>query len=296
MQHLSRPPATLPRDTAGERASPAGTKHISMLRSQTRTDRSRMASVSLDRATRSSQQRQAQPQVRALPAPSKPSSRHNHNVRRQIVPPLQCKRGDSMARHPYQPHNARGGSVSPFTSSHTPTSPSSARKAERPPWQTPRVRVKHPTVDGITLRRGKLLDRSSAVGCRAQARIFMDGPKQPCRQRTESLESHNSKAVRSSRESNASSTRYPRQPPSIGSARKHVTVSELRSKSQHAEHSQPELWSKSQHAAHAQSEGQKLSAQQAPAHAHNSGVYMIVASSPAVFATLSVFSVPVSAL
>lgn len=292
MQHLSRTPAAPCQDTTCERISPAGTKSVSMLRartSTTTTSRSRMASLSLDRATASSKQRQAQPQVKALPAPSEQSARRTkQSVHRQTSLPLQCKRPDDMVRHAYHPHSGRGGSVSPFPSSRTPTPPSSAHKAERPPWQTPRAPVKHRTADHLSAHRGKLLDRSPAVVAGRAAQVFVDGLKQPCRQSTESVESHCSKPVRSSPQSSASSTRRPRQPGSVISARQlsRERVSRSCSRGPHAECSQPELHScKSQHVAHAESaartvcqhtvnaqtKAQQLSAQQVPAH--KSGVY-----------------------
>ena len=264
MQRIARSPTPHQRGTPNH-ISPAGAQHISMLRAQPRTtsDRTRMASASLDRATASSQQRQAQPQVKALPASSKPSSRRTgYSVHRQSVPPLQCKRPDGMLRHPRHPQNARGGSVSPFPASRTP--PASARRPERPAWQTPTARVKHPTTDGVSLRSIKLLNRSPAVGGRAARVNSVDtrrrAEQQPCRQSTESLESHSSK-VRSSKESNTSSTRWPRQPPCIGNARRQVPreqVAELRTKSQHTQRSQPKI--------------HQLSAQQAFKPAPNTGV------------------------
>ena len=236
MHQISRQPAAFPSEgTSPETARAASTKHVSMLRSQpSNASRARMASVSLDRATASSQQRRVQAQVRDLPVPSKRSSRSSHHsLHRQLVPRLQCKQSEAMAR--YHPQSGRGASASPIPSSQTPPQTARNNKPERPPWQAPTARVKHRTADSLSANRIKLLDRSPAVGTRA-ARVSVDRRTQPYRQREDSAEPSCRRPVRAFTQPTAGPSRWPRQPSSVGPARrpavkdtKPATVSKIQS-------------------------------------------------------------------
>jgi hypothetical protein len=256
MQHLAHSLSSPAQDTTDIRVSPAGTKHVTMLRAQahaaTRARSNRMASVSLDRATASSQQRQSQPQVKAAPTSSRSSSRRTRTLEafrddRPMINPLQRQSTNSMGRHTYRSQSTRGGSASPYSPSR-PATPNTS-KADRPVWQhVTRAPVKHRTTDGVGLQRYKLLTRSPAVGPRAD-RASVDAQKLPLRQSAESLEARNNKGAVRSRQPNTSSTRWPRQPAKIESAGCQVIrerVQQLRSKSRCSEDTKPALRSKSQ--------------------------------------------------